>query len=170
MRVLRATELSRQDACLLGISQEGGAEEDYETEETNDIYALVQEAARDAFDSLSLSFDRRVQPWEEVCIEAAQELASALPPVIEKDFVWYSGDDTSDDHVFLVITYEGNKWLVDPTYQQFLSLDDRFNMQIVMFCELTDKESLIDCLNEYQIVPELYKVWSKPLIEMSFIN
>lgn len=156
MQIIRLSALSKQEASLLGISRQADHVEDLDTE---DIPDMVYYAAQEAFESLSVDFDREVQPWDDVCVEVTRELRDKLPLPIKAKFVWYDGNELEDSHVFLVISYNRAKWLVDPTYQQYLSLDERIDLPIVLICRLTDKESLIECLEEHNIPPELHHIW-----------
>lgn len=162
MLVLRLSALSSQEASLLGISKRHRFREDLEVEDIPDI---VYDVAQQAFESLSLDFDREVNPWDDVCEEATCELRCNLPRAIKAKRVWYSGSETEDGHVFLVLSYKRTKWLVDPTYQQYLSLEERAYLPTVLICRLTNKEALIESLEEHNIQAELHHIWTNPLFD-----
>lgn len=123
------TSLSAYDAHLIGID---AAKQVHDKDSFLDIENIEDEIIRAAnvvYNSLGIAYDREVYPWEKICEEAANEMLSELHPSIKAEVKQYSGDEElqEDDHFFLVVKYKGKKWLVDPTYLQFVDLEERVN-------------------------------------------
>lgn len=158
MIITRVDNLSKVDLWRLSI--EPTEPLDYgPIIEVSDLYDLIFRAASRTFKSLSAQFDRKVYPWEKVCVEACRELADNLPTYFEKEYVWFDGSDNEDSHQFLVINYEENTYLIDPTYQQYLTPDERVNAPIVMICPITNREDLIESLLEHSISEDFHHIW-----------
>lgn len=158
MLITRVNNLSEMDRWRLSIQPTEGLDDPY-IMEVSDLYEVIIKAASRTFKSLSAQFDRKVYPWEKVCVEACQELADNLPSYFEKEYMWFDGSDNEDSHQFLIINYEGNTYLIDPTYQQYLAPDERVDAPIVMICPITNREDLIESLLEHNISEDYHHIW-----------
>lgn len=158
MLITRVGNLSEIDLWRLSIEPRE-ALDDGSIMEVADLYELILKAASITFESLSTQFDRTVHPWEKVCVEACQKLADNLPAHFEKEYMWFDGSETENSHQFLVINYEGNFYLIDPTYQQYLTLYERIDAPIAMICPITNREDLIERLLEHNISEDYHHIW-----------
>ena len=114
-------------------------------------------AANKAYSTLSLTEGVEVHPWDKLCDKVCEEIVQNLSADINIDFIEYEDDDLF--HVFLILELDGNKWLVDPTYQQFVNENDREWLPPVMMFQIDDKEDLIESLENHGIDEEFYQIW-----------
>ncbi|MBI1858398.1 MAG: hypothetical protein HYR97_04715 [Candidatus Melainabacteria bacterium] len=170
MSISHVSMLSSYDRHLMGSAFNSSSRDkgDYIID-VDDLYQEIFQANKQAFQDLSLCCDREVDPWEKVCKEACECLIDSLNPSLEVEMKYFAGeDDEEEDHYFLVVSYEDMKFLVDPTYLQFLPLEDRGNASEIMICPINNEEDLADYLTDHGIDPEYHKMWLDPVFKEDY--
>lgn len=166
MSISHISMLSANDRHLMGISlHPSSCDESDSIIDVDDLYEEIFRASKQAFEDLSLCCDRGVNPWERECREACECLIDSLNSSLEVEMKHFSGEDDDEDHYFLIVSYDDMKFLADPTYLQFLPLEDRGNLPEIMICPVNDEEDLATYLTEHNIEPEDHHMWLDPIFK-----
>lgn len=140
------------------IKKQNNPRIDQDYTQIDNIESYIYDKTRRVFKELSDRDETKINIWDRACEEVCNELVSNLNPEIEAELKEYSSDE--DYHAFLVLTYYGEKWLVDPTYQQFLTPDERaFSPDIMMFPITEDEEEFKEYLEHYNLPEEYHEYW-----------
>lgn len=121
--------------------------------------------------SLRGEFGQDLNSWDSACEDICSEIVSYLRESFEDnldiEIVRYEGDD--DYHVFLVMQYEDTTFLIDPTYKQYLDINDRFSTDDVLMIPIFSEEELRNELDRVLLPSENHEKWIDPLYENGYL-